>query len=46
MGYVLYAIEFKGMPGIGSPLESGNHIVVGCQDIDQFSLAFVSPLKA
>jgi len=43
---VLYAIEEKGMAGVGAALESGHGVVGGCEDVYNFAFAFIAPLEA
>jgi hypothetical protein len=42
---MLDAAEFDGVAGIGAALETGDYIVLGCEYINDFSLALVSPLE-
>jgi hypothetical protein len=42
---MLDAAEFDGVAGIGATLETGDYIVLGCEYINDFSLALVSPLE-
>ena len=44
-GDMLDIIEFKSMSGIGTSLEPGDYIIFRGQDINQFALAFITPLK-
>src|SRR5690606_26551752 len=46
MEYMLDAIEFKGMAGVRASLKTRNNVIARGQYIDNFSLTFISPLKA
>ena len=43
---MLGAVEFEGVAGIGATLETGNNIVFGSEDVDDFAFALVAPLES
>ena len=44
--YVYLIAEMEGVSGIRPSLESSDHAVIRCEDIDDFSFSFVAPLQA
>ena len=44
--HMLVSVEFECVSGVGAALETGYHIVLGSEDIDNLALAFVAPLQA
>ena len=44
--HVLDAIKLQGVSGIGSALESGDHVVLRGEHVHDFAFAFVAPLEA
>ena len=43
---MLVAVEFEGVAGVGTALETCYNIITGGEDIDDFAFAFVAPLEA
>ena len=44
MKCVFYFVDDDGVAGVGAAVESGADVVVGCEDVNQLTLPFVSPL--
>ena len=44
--YVLVPVELKGVPGVGTALEAGHDVVVGSENVNNFTFTFVAPLEA
>ena len=45
MEYMFGTFKFQGMSGIWPTLKAGNDVIPGCEYIDKFTLAFISPLQ-
>ena len=43
--HMLHAIELEGVAGIGTTLETGHHIIVRSEHVDNLTLAFIAPLE-
>lgn len=46
MENVFDTFEFQCMSRIGATLKAGDYLVLGCENVNDFSFAFVSPLEA
>ena len=46
MKHMLHAVELESVTGVGAALETGNNIIVGGEDINDFTFALVAPLKS
>jgi hypothetical protein len=46
MEYELFPLHHKGMPRVIAPLKPDDQVRLGSQEINDFPLAFVSPLGA
>src|SRR5690606_12116445 len=46
MKHMFDTVKFQGMASVGTALKAGHYLVLRCQDINNFSFSFISPLEA